>query len=215
MDVQGPILVITVANLKGGTGKTTSAGYLAHVLAERGRSVLAVDADPQGSLSRWQVDAEWSLPVIQLATPRIHRDLAGIVGHRFDSVVIDTPPDRPDIIASAMRAATHAVIPMAPTWADVERLDAVATLLADVAALRPDGRPPVAAVLLTKAHPQAVATRTYRELISGQLPVLAARVGSIQRYAQAVGQPITRASATTYGDALTELTAMSHEEASQ
>ena len=39
---------LAVINLKGGTGKTTSAVYLAAALARRGRTLL-VDADPQGS----------------------------------------------------------------------------------------------------------------------------------------------------------------------
>lgn len=40
-------------NQKGGTGKTTSVVSLGAVWARQGRSVLAVDLDPQASLSRW------------------------------------------------------------------------------------------------------------------------------------------------------------------
>lgn len=45
------MLVLTVCNLKGGSGKTTSTAALAAELAVRGRRVLAVDLDPQGSLT--------------------------------------------------------------------------------------------------------------------------------------------------------------------
>jgi chromosome partitioning protein len=43
--------VIAVANQKGGVAKTTTVAALAAAWAERGRKVLAVDLDPQGSLT--------------------------------------------------------------------------------------------------------------------------------------------------------------------
>jgi chromosome partitioning protein len=43
--------VIAVANFKGGSGKTTTAAHLAQYLALQGYRVLAMDLDPQASLS--------------------------------------------------------------------------------------------------------------------------------------------------------------------
>ena len=43
--------VISVANFKGGSGKTTTAAHLAQYLALYGYRVLAIDLDPQASLS--------------------------------------------------------------------------------------------------------------------------------------------------------------------
>jgi chromosome partitioning protein len=43
--------VVAVANQKGGVGKTTSTLNIAHALHERGLRVLAIDCDPQSSLS--------------------------------------------------------------------------------------------------------------------------------------------------------------------
>lgn len=43
--------VLAVTNFKGGSGKTTTAAHLAQYLALRGYRVLAIDLDPQASLS--------------------------------------------------------------------------------------------------------------------------------------------------------------------
>ncbi|MFC0201836.1 plasmid partitioning protein RepA [Paracoccus rhizosphaerae] len=55
--------VITVINFKGGSGKTTTAAHLAQKLALDGYRVLAVDLDPQASLSALHgVQPEFDLP---------------------------------------------------------------------------------------------------------------------------------------------------------
>jgi chromosome partitioning protein len=50
-DDSEPIQVIAVTNFKGGSGKTTTSAHLAQYFALRGYRVLAIDLDPQASLS--------------------------------------------------------------------------------------------------------------------------------------------------------------------
>ncbi len=45
--------VISVTSPKGGVGKTTTATLLSTILAERGISVILIDADPNGAVSLW------------------------------------------------------------------------------------------------------------------------------------------------------------------
>ncbi|MGM0334010.1 hypothetical protein IGJ04_002960 [Enterococcus sp. AZ050] len=49
--LRGP-LTITVANSKGGVGKTTIIRYLSYVLSRLGFKVLVVDADPQANTTK-------------------------------------------------------------------------------------------------------------------------------------------------------------------
>lgn len=203
-------MILTVTNLKGGSSKTTTAAYLAHVLAEQDLKVLVIDADPQASITRWAEMAEWDIPVRGMATGRLHDPRVGVfveaAGH--DVVVIDTPPTEKErgIVESAIRAATHVVVPLAPTSAEYERMAAVRELIEDVSHLGRHGAPPVAAALLTRTVASASSTGVYRDMLveDGWL-VMRSTVGRLERYAQSFGAPIERATATAYGDALAEL----------
>ena len=91
-------LVITIAQRKGGAGKTTLATQFAVTWARRGARVAALDIDPQGSFSTW-VD----LRRARLGAKAIGFDFAALPGWRaaqwvddrvgsVDLVVIDAPP---------------------------------------------------------------------------------------------------------------------------
>src|SRR5258706_9422292 len=137
--------VITVANLKGGSSKTTTTAFLAQALHDAGLSVLVVDADPQSSTLRWAEATGWPMATIGLPVRTLHAQLPGIAAGR-DVVVIDTPPLelQSGIVHSALRAADLVVVTTAPTPLEVERLAAAPTALGDVAPVRPDGPPPPA-----------------------------------------------------------------------
>ena len=76
--------VITVINFKGGSGKTTTAAHLAQKLALDGYRVLAIDLDPQASLSALHgVQPEFDL---------------GDGGTIYDAIRYDDPLPLSDII---------------------------------------------------------------------------------------------------------------------
>lgn len=184
--------VFTVANLKGGSSKTTTAAFLAQALHNAGLSVLLVDADPQSSTLRWSEDAQWPMATIGLPLRTLHDQLVGVAEGR-DVVVIDTPPldSQSGIVHSALRAADVAVITTAPTPMEVERLSAVREALDDVASLRGDGNPPKSVVLLTRTIAQAASTEVWRHALEEDgWHVLTSEVRRLEAIAQAAGDPI-------------------------
>jgi chromosome partitioning protein len=188
--------IITLANFKGGTGKTTSAAYLAHAFQELGHQVLLVDADSTrkaGSLSKWAQLSGWNIRTERLETPHVHRELPGLIGRRIDVVIIDTPPLEREAgtVESAMRAATAVLLPMAPSLMELAE---VPELLAAAARMDQHRPAPVRVqVLLNRVHPTALSAGRFRR----KLEPLGCRVLKTeirQREdirARAFGRPIT------------------------
>jgi len=117
--------VITIAQQKGGAGKTTLAAHLAIAWAGQGRNVALVDIDPQGSLAAWH-----ALRTERLGDGKTGLDFAAITGWRtaaeverrardHDIVVIDSPPHAETEAKLAIRAAHLVVMPVQPSPMDV------------------------------------------------------------------------------------------------
>lgn len=193
---------ITVANLKGGSAKTTTAAFLTTAFLNTGFGVLAIDSDPQASLLDWSQSQSWP-SVAGLPMKNMHRRIKGIVPPGTDIVIIDTPPleEKGGIVYGTLRAADLVVIPMAPTPMEHERLNSVMEAIAEV----DDGDEPIqVAVLLNRITPRAASTGTFRDLIAESgVTVLNTMVPRGELYAQAFKDPIIDVGA--YDDAAKEI----------
>jgi len=128
--------VFTVAQQKGGAGKSTLAAHLAVAWLKQKKSVALVDIDPQHSLSRWFEARVATLgdggagvsfmEVTGWRTQKAVEDLA----RSHDIVVIDSPPHAETEAKIAIRAADIVVVPSQPSpmdvWATVPTLDMAA-----------------------------------------------------------------------------------------
>jgi chromosome partitioning protein len=98
--------VIAVANLKGGVGKTTTVLNMAGFAGQMGKRVLAVDTDPQGSLTRIALPDIGPAASLSDAFARRAQSLDGVrCPSRFLGV---------DLVPSSL--ALEAVIQMAIPW---------------------------------------------------------------------------------------------------
>src|SRR2546426_9156460 len=101
--------VVTIANTKGGVGKSTIAGNLAWAFALPGQrkfTVLLVDADPQGSVTKWfDLAPEVPFDRIQLTTARVLQQQLPRLCHQYALLIVDCPPMQSDITAAAVTQA--------------------------------------------------------------------------------------------------------------
>ena len=111
--------LIALMNEKGGSGKTTLATNLATALHRRGKKVVLVDADPQGTARDWRAASPEGVdlpPVVALDRPQMLSSIATLAA---DFVVIDTPAKAEAMAAGVVRVANLALIVIQPSGADV------------------------------------------------------------------------------------------------
>lgn len=115
--------IITVAIIKGGSGKTTTSMEIAGALARRGEHVTVLDADNTGGATLWEEYVLQSgdqlnfevVPANMATLNNVERIRAKYDGY----VIIDTPPSDVGIMQAAIDCADVTVIPCQPSISDL------------------------------------------------------------------------------------------------
>ncbi|WP_421725110.1 ParA family partition ATPase [Bauldia sp.] len=128
--------IITLAQQKGGSGKTTVAAHLAVAFARGDKSVAVVDVDPQGSLGEWFERREDRLGddgidlTFRTASGWGARREARQLARHHDIVVIDTPPKSDTEMRPAIEIADLVIVPIQPTPVDLWATDPTLAMVA-------------------------------------------------------------------------------------
>lgn len=159
-------MIVVVAALKGGVGKTTTSVYLAAVASASRRPVTLIDADAQASAAEWIEQAEGEpleavtvveAPTGRLLTRALERIDPDAVG------IVDSPPGNERMLESAMAYADCIVIPTRVGGVETARAEAVFDMVP---------RKTPAGLVISSAR---TSTRDYQDAISewraAQVPV--------------------------------------------
>lgn len=176
--------VITIAQQKGGSGKTTLAANLAVAFAGQGLRVALLDTDPQGSLGRWFMARR-----DRLGDAGLEFSTASAWGvsyecdklkRAYDVVIIDTPPKVDADLRPALREAGLVLIPVASSHVDLWAVDGVLDLIAR------ERRP--ALVVLNRVKSGTRLAEQVAQAAGALAPVAQTQLAQRVAYAETLGQ---------------------------
>jgi chromosome partitioning protein len=175
--------IITVATMKGGSGKSTVASCLAAHWHLAGRRPTIIDADPQRSIARLAARerALGGVTVVEDASEHAWKTARGLAG-AGGPVIIDTPGFRSEATLACIAATDFLLVPVKPSPFDVDRmLDTLNVLINGVGSWRPIFR-----CLLTQTTRESVIAKHIRsELAEAGFPLLESEMTNRVAYAEA------------------------------
>ncbi len=179
-------LVIAVAALKGGVGKTTMAINLGTCFHRAGHRTLLIDTDPQSTCRIWSEkgsDANYDgPPVVSVSGKSLRKDLAAI-SHGFDVVIIDTPPRMAVEARAAMMVADFVLMPITPGAADVWALQETVDVLDDARSMRPDIR---SAIVFNRRDRTVLSRMAFTAVEEMNLPIFETAFGNRVAFGESV-----------------------------
>jgi chromosome partitioning protein len=200
--------IITVATMKGGSGKSTVASCLAVYWHLRGRRPTLIDADPQRSIVRLAARERALGGVAIVEDTENAATNARQIANAGGLVIIDTPGFRSQTTLDCLAATDFLLVPVKPSPFDVDRMLDTLSFLTDSA----NGRQPLFRCLLTQTTRDSVIARHIRsELAEAGLPVLQSEMNNRVGYPEASLWGATPSLISWKGQAAKEIAAIADE----
>src|SRR5207342_3325164 len=175
--------IITVATMKGGSGKSTVASCLAIHWQLTGRNPAVIDADPQRSIARLAARerALGGVEVVEDSSVNAWKTARKLAANGRE-VVIDTAGFRSEATLACIAAADFLLVPVKASPLDVDRMLDTLNSLIDGAGSR---RPTFRCVLTQTTRDSVISKHIREELIEAGFPVLNSEMTNRVAYAEA------------------------------
>lgn len=124
--------VLTVANRKGGAGKSTCAAHLALEATRAGMRVILIDMDPQKTLENWWNKREEENPfLIDVVASDLRTTINDLETNNLDLCIVDTPGDASMNAVVGIEVADLILIPTKPTAPDLTAIGRTISMVED------------------------------------------------------------------------------------
>ena len=186
--------IISVANSKGGVGKSHLSANLSVHTATLGRKVLLIDADPQATSAKFANirDADRpSFTCIELTQPTLHRQIHDL-SDPYDYIFIDVGGRDAPVLRSALGASNIILVPMIASAADSWAADDILEVLASLAEF---GAQPDVRVVLNMLAPTIIArdavTHITKKLDAQSITLLDTRIRTRTAWPRSFGDGLS------------------------
>ena len=179
--------VITIAQQKGGTGKTTLAVHLALAFAKlHNLKIAIIDTDPQGSLGKWFVVRSEK----KVSNENLTFKTASLWGAQYESkilkqdhdlIIIDTPPKIESDARPAIEAADLVLIPVAPSHVDFWATEAIIEIAKKA-------KRKILIQINRANHRSKLISKTYEYIKSINIPATKTLIGNRQIFIASMGE---------------------------
>ena len=172
--------VLTLANSKGGGGKTTIAACLAAELTRRGKEVVLLDADPQRSLTVWHGN-DGKLNELELYTDATEKAAKwASEASKRAIVIVDTAGFASTTLAAILKVSDVVLIPCRASALDARGVMATHEMVQSTATSGVS-----VGCVLNAATRTALVSHIRNELISAGISVMGCEIGQRTVYAEA------------------------------
>lgn len=176
--------ILTIANRKGGAGKSTCAAHIAVEAVKNNLKVIIIDMDPQKTLEMWwQKRSDENPYLIDTNSNDLTDTLQKLKEKNFDLCIIDTPGDASVNAIAGIKSADLVLIPSKPTAPDLTAIGRTISMVEE--------NKKNYAFVITQAIVRSKATLQGASVLSQFGAVAPSVISNRTSYASAMGQGIS------------------------